>query len=116
MRWWFDLLSAALWFALALVGVVLRCRRIVRLHRIVLLAPVHPLDREYLDSVKRSTYLRLGVKMVFLIGAVIALFPSLSFLWPAWRLGVVLALGCMVAETVSVDLIRNRLARVQEAP
>lgn len=115
VRWWFDLLSAALWFALALVGIVLRCRRLVRLHRIVLPEPGHPLDREYLASVRRSTYLRLGVKVVLLLGAVVALFPSLAWLWPLWRVGVVVALALMLAETLSVDLIRNRLARVQEA-
>lgn len=110
----FNLLTAALWLALALVGIVLRCRRLVRLHRIRLPEPVHPLDVDYLANVKRSTYLRLAVKVVFLIGATIALFPALAFLWPVWRIGVVLALACMVAETLGVDMIRNRLARVQE--
>lgn len=112
-RDWFDLLTAALWFTLAAVGIVLRCRRLVRLHRIVLPEPVHPLDVEYLASVKRSTYLRLITKTVFVIGALIALFHLPLF--EVWRVGVVLILGLMIMETVGVDQVRNRLARVQEA-
>jgi hypothetical protein len=109
----FDLLTAALWFALSAVGIVLRVRRLVRLHRIRLPEPIDPKDREYLASVKRSTYLRLGVKVVFLIGALITLF-NLP-LWWAWRLGIVAALFFMIWETVSVDHVRDRLGRSAEA-
>jgi hypothetical protein len=76
--------------------------------------PVHPLDIEYLAAVRRSTYLRLGVKVVFLIGSLIMLFDLPLF--ALWRVGVVLALTFMLAETLGVDMIRNRLARVQESP
>lgn len=113
VRWWFDLISASLWFALSAVGIVLRCRRLVRLHRIVLPDPVDSRDADYLASVKRSTYLRLGVKVVFLIGSTIALF-HLPLFW-AWRVGVVAALGFMVFETVNVDRVRDRLARIEAA-
>lgn len=106
---WFDFLTAALWFALALVGACLRVRRLARLHRIRLVEPVDSDDVAYLASVKRSTWLRLGVKLVFLIGSLIALFNLPLF--GAWRIGVVLALAFMVAETVGVDRVRDRLGR-----
>lgn len=110
----FDLVTAALWFLLAAVGIVLRLRRLVRLRTIVLVDPSSARDREYLASVKRSTLLRLGVKVVFLLGSMIALF-DVSALWPVWRIGIVTALACMLAETLSVDATRDRLGRAAEA-
>jgi hypothetical protein len=111
--YWFDLLSASIWFALSAVGIVLRVRRLMALRRIVLVEPIDPKDVEYLASITRSTYLRLGVKVVFLIGSLIALFhlPLFGF----WRLGIILALGFMIFETVGVDRIRARLAAENEA-
>lgn len=109
-RWAFDMGTAALWFFLAALGVVLRVRRLIRLHRIVLVEPADPRDVAYLASVKRSTVLRLGVKVVFLIGAAVPLF-HLADLWPVWRIGVVVALVFMLTETVGVDAIRDRLGR-----
>ena len=108
-RTWFDLITATIWFLFACAGIVLRGRRIVRLNRIRLIEPVHPSDAGYLASVKRSTHLRFGVKFVFLLGALIALFglPLFEF----WRLGVVAALALMLMETLSVDQVRERLAR-----
>lgn len=108
---WLDFLSASLWFILATVGIVLRVRRLVRLHQIRLREPVSPIDAEYLASVKRSTYLRLGVKVVFLIGSLVALFQIPLTFW-AWRAAVVLMLALMILETVGVDRIRARLARM----
>lgn len=110
----FDLLTATLWFALSLVGVVLRVRRLLRLHRIRLAEPVHPLDAEYLASIKRSTGLRLFVKVAFLVGSLVALL-NLPWLWPFWRVMVVLALAAMVTETVTVDRVRDRLGRALES-
>ena len=110
--WAFDFLTAALWFTLAAAGVVLRVRRLLRLRRIVLVETADERDRAYLASVKRSTWLRLFVKVVFLIGALIALFHLP--LWGAWRLGVLAALGFMIYETLSVDHIRDRLGRAAE--
>lgn len=110
---WFDLLTAATWFTLSAVGIVLRTRRLIALRRIVLPEPLDPKDVEYLAAIKRSTYLRLGVKVVFLIGSLIALFHLP--LWGVWRLGVLLALGFMIWETLSVDAIRNRLGQGPEA-
>lgn len=110
---WFDLLTAALWLALALVGVVLRVRRSVRLYRIELAPPIDADDAAYLASEKRAAYLRIGVKVVFLIGALIAVF-DLAWLWPAWRIGVVLALFFLVRETVGVDDTRRQLGRAVE--
>ena len=107
----FDLTTALAWLLLAATGIILRTRRLVRLHRIKLLEPIDPKDIEYLASVKRSTYLRLMVKIVFLIGAMIALF-DLTLLWPVWRMGIVAALGFMIWETLSVDMIRYRLGRM----
>lgn len=109
----FDLITAAVWFTLAAIGVMRRIQRLIRLNRIVLPLPLNVSDADYLASVKRSTYLRLGVKVVLLIGALIALFGLPLF--ELWRLGIVLALVFMNAETVSVDQVRDRLGRSQEA-
>lgn len=110
MRWWFDTVTLALWFALAAVGIALRCRRLYRLYRVILPAPIDPDDVAYLRQVIRSTYLRLVVKATFLVGAVLAL-TDVPWLWPAWRLLVILALACMLAETAGVDHARARLSR-----
>lgn len=112
--WWFDLLSASLWFAMSAVGIVLRTLRLRRLHRIVLAPNADQDDRDYLTQIVRSTWLRLGVKVVFLLGSLIALFNLPLF--GLWRIGIVLALGFMLWETVSVDRVRDRLAhdRVEE--
>lgn len=108
-RTWFDLLTASLWFVLASAGIVLRIRRVMRLNAIRLIEPIHPSDADYLASVKRSTYLRLGVKVVLLLGSLIALFGLPLF--ELWRMGLVLALVFMLIETLSVDNVRERLAR-----
>jgi hypothetical protein len=108
----FDLTTAALWFGLAAFGIVRRVRRLIHLHQIILVKPEHPRDVDYLDSVKRSTMLRLGVKFVFLIGACIALFHLPVI--PLWRVGVILALIFMSWETASVDRIRDRLGSAAE--
>lgn len=105
----FDLITAAIWFVLALIGVVRRIQRLVRLNRIVLPLPLDESDADYLGSVKRSTYLRLGVKVVLLIGSLIALFGLPLF--EVWRISLVVALVFMNIETVSVDKVRDRLGR-----
>ncbi len=107
----FDAVTAIMWLMLAATGVVLRTRRLLRLRRIALVAPVDPEDARYLALVKRSTYLRLIVKVVFCIGALLALF-DLWFLWPLWRLGIIVALSFMLIETISVDRVRDRLGRL----
>lgn len=109
-RSFFDLITAFLWFLEASAGIGLRIRRLSRLNHIRLIEPVDPSDADYLASVKRSTYLRLGVKIVLWLGSLIALFqlPLFEF----WRMGLVLALAFMLAETLSVDNVRERLARV----
>lgn len=112
LMWWFDLVSAALWFTLAAVGIVLRTRRLIRLRRIVLVEPASDRDRDYLASVKRSTYLRLFVKFVFLVGALIALFHVPLF--GLWRVGLIAALAFMIWETINVDSVRDRLGRSAE--
>ena len=106
----FDLITAALWFTLAALGIALRCRRMLRLRQIVLVEPVDQRDADYLASIRRSTYLRMLVKFVFLVGALIALF-GLTWLWPIWRIGIVAALVFMLLETMSVDMIRDRLGK-----
>ncbi len=105
----FDLITAALVFVLSVYGIFRRCHRLYHLNRIELVEPIHQYDLDYLASIKQSTYLRLGVKLVFLTGALIMLFDLPLF--EVWRLGIVLALAFMNAETVSVDKIRERLAR-----
>lgn len=110
----FDLMTAALWFALAALGIFRRVRRLIHLNRIILVKPVHPRDVDYLRSVKRSTWLRLGVKIVFFIGSLIALFHLPVFI--AWRIGVITALVLMDLETASVDRVRERLGKAAEEP
>lgn len=102
--------TAFAWFVLALVGILLRVRRLGRLNQIILPKPEEPEDVKYLRSVKRSTYLRLATKVVLLIGATIALFQLFDF-YLVWRGSVILILVLMIAETRSVDLIRAYLAR-----
>lgn len=111
-----DMLTAAAWLAMALVGIALRIRRVWRLRDIVV---TDPEDAAYLATVRRSTYLRLVTKAVLAMGAVLALsqigtvattaHPALFW---AWRVGLLVALGCMIAETLSVDRVRDRLGRM----
>lgn len=110
LRGWFDLITAALWLALAGVGIILRLRRSTRLHRIRLDGSADPLDAAYLASERWAAFLRLWVKIVFFIGALIALF-DLNVLWPVWRIGVVLALFFLVQETNGIDRTRQRIGR-----
>lgn len=101
--------TALLWVLLAVAGVFRRLRRIGRLNQIVLPEPYEQEDLDYLASVKRSTYLRLGVKCVLLLGGLIALFQATEYLL-IWRVGVIVALALMDFETVNVDAVRRRLA------
>ncbi len=110
VREWYDLITAHLWLLLAAFGIVLRFRRLLRLNRIVLVEPVDPRDQMYLAQIKKSTYLRLGVKSVLLTGALIAVF-DLNELWWLWRAGICLALTLMVLETTSVDHVRGVLGK-----
>lgn len=116
-----DMLTAAAWLALALVGIALRLRRLWRLRAVVV---DDETDRAYLALVKRSTYLRLWVKVVFALGALtalshlgtsVAMHESPWMFW-SWRAGILTALGCMIAETISVDRTRSRLGRGWERP
>ncbi len=108
----FDLCTAAIIFALAAMGIFRRVRRLLALSRIILVEPVDQRDVDYLDSIKRSTYLRLGVKVVFFIGSLIMLFNLPLF--EVWRAAVILALVFMNAETASVDRVRDRLGKAAE--
>ena len=108
LAFWADLLTTALWIALAVVGIGLRVRRLRRLHRIVLPEPLDPADVDYLASVTRSTWLRLGTKAVLLIGGLTALTHLPVAFW-FWRLSVNAILVLMLVETVSVDRVRERL-------
>jgi uncharacterized membrane protein len=101
--------TALLWPLLAALGVVRRTRRLIGLNRIILPDPVEREDLDYLDSVKRSTYLRLTVKVVLLMGGLIALFQAPEYLL-FWRFGIIAVLVLMDVETVNVDAVRQRLA------
>jgi hypothetical protein len=109
---WFELAergTAIVWVALAIWGVFRRLRRLERLGRIILPEPLEQEDVDYLVSVKRSTHIRLTVKVVFLIGGTIALFHLTDYLL-FWRAGVLLSLLLMDFETINVDAVRQRLA------
>lgn len=109
---WFFLFergTAMAWVALAILGVFRRLRRLERLGQIILPTPLEQEDVDYLASVKRSTYLRLFVKVILLLGGMIALFHLMEYVL-LWRFGIIAALIFMGAETVSVDNIRRRLA------
>ena len=60
-------------------------------------------------SVRHSTYIRLGVKVVLLIGGMIALFHLMEYVL-LWRAGVIIMLIAMALETLNVDRVRQRLA------
>lgn len=111
-RDWFDFATAALVFILSIVGIIRRCSRLVRLYRIRLVKPVRYTDLAYLASIKRSTYLRLSVKITFFIGSLIMLFQLPLF--EVWRGSIVLALIFMNLETASVDRVRERLGSAAE--
>jgi hypothetical protein len=107
----FDVVTAVMTLLLSATGIVLRTRRLVRLRRVVLVRPVDLRDVAYLASVKRSTILRMAVKCVFFLGAILMLFEP-PYLWAAWRVSIVVVLVFMLIETLSVDTIRDRLGRV----
>ena len=119
---WLDGATVALWIAMALVGVA---RRLVRLRRLRALdgAFSAPADRDYLASVVRSTHLRLYVKVAFLAFGGVGLLtvgrhPLLHeapLLFLAVRLLALSVLAAMLAETISVDRVRERLARRGDA-
>jgi hypothetical protein len=102
--------TALAWFLLALLGIALRMRRLYHLNRIILPKPEQQEDVDYLRSVKRSTYYRLGVKFALLIGSMIALFQIFE-LFLVWRVAIIIALILMALETTNVDSVRARLAR-----
>lgn len=106
--------TALVWVLLAAYGVFRRVRRLQRLNQIILPEPVEQEDVEYLASIKRSTYLRMGVKIVLLIGGCVALFNLMGYVL-IWRFGVLLMLVFMDTETASVDRIRERLALSAQA-
>lgn len=110
----FDLATAAAIFLLALLGIFLRVRRMINLNRIILVEPIDQRDIDYLASVKRSTWLRLGTKVVFFLGSLIMLF-DLDALWAFWRIGIVVSLVLMAVETHSVDTVRDRLGKAAES-
>lgn len=112
----FGVVTAWLVLLLSALGIVLRVRRLVRLHRIVLVQPADPRDVQYLRQTYVSTYLRLLVKVVLFIGGVLMVFDgALDWLWPIWRLGLVGALVAMIAETLSVDATRMRLGKAAKS-
>jgi hypothetical protein len=106
----FDVVTALMTLLLSSAGIVLRTRRLVRLRRTVLVTPVDPRDVAYLASVKRSTLLRMAVKCIFFIGAILMLFDP-PYVWAVWRVSIVVVLVFMLGETLSVDTIRDRLGR-----
>lgn len=106
---WLDFGTAVLWLVLALVGIGLRIRRLLIYRSLVATTPA---DQAYLASIKRSTYFRLSVKLVLLVGAVAAV---LGVVVPpvATRVGILIMLILMLSETSIVDAIRARLGREQ---
>lgn len=111
MEWFalFERGTAMAWVALAILGIFRRVRRLEHLSRIILPQPLEQEDVDYLASVKRSTYLRLGVKVVLLLGGMIALFHLTEYVL-LWRTGIIVALMLMDFETSNVDNVRQRLA------
>ena len=93
--------------ALAAYGLVRRFRRLRRLNHLRLPKPEQQEDVDYLQSVKRSTYLRLISKTLLATGVFATLIGMpLSVL----EMCLVGTLVSMDIETVSVDKIRQRLA------
>ena len=93
--------------ALAAYGLVRRFRRLRRLNHLRLPKPEQQEDVDYLQSVKRSTYLRLASKTSLAAGISATLLGAPFIVLACCLLGV---LVFMDIETVSVDKIRQRLA------
>lgn len=104
---WYDLITGVAILVLSLIGIALRIRRIRRNGRIVLPEPADPADVAYLRTIKKSTSLRLFVKVVFLVGGLIMVFDLPLFM--LWRAMIIGALAAMIMETASVDYVRDRL-------
>lgn len=110
----FDFWTGIIILAMAMAGIILRIRRTARLRQVVLPSPPNELDAEVLAAKLLSSYLRLAVKVVFVLLGVMVVFDA-DWLWAVWRLGVIAVLGLLIWEAERVDRVRDHLARAAES-
>ncbi len=108
-----ERVTAYLWVAVSLLGLVLRIRRLWILSK---LSYDDPRDRDYLATVVGSSILRLVVKCLLLFGGVLAVWldPSVpaegqGVLFWIWRVGAISIPVLLLIEDVRVDRMRRRL-------
>lgn len=112
-----ERLTALLWMLLAFGGILLRLRRLAILYAFEC---TDEWDRRYHRSVIRSSWLRLSVKIVFLLGGALAwkvnpavpASPDDLFFW-CWRGGILVILTVLLTEDLNVDRMRRLLGTLQ---
>lgn len=108
-----ERMTAFCWIVLAVGGIVLRLRRLAILYSF---RCTDPWDVRYHHSVIRSSWLRLAVKIVFLLGGGLAYWldpsvpapPADAFFW-CWRVGILLILMVLLTEDLNVERMRRML-------
>ncbi len=117
-----ERLSAWIWLLLAVIGLVIRSRRLWILHQWTY---DDPDDQRYLRGVIRSSWLRWGVKFTLLLGGLLAVtqgalaytvapglpIGDLATLFWAWRTCVIVVLILLTIEDLNVEQLRTNLGR-----
>lgn len=112
-----ERVTAALWVLLAVAGISLRIRRLRILRAFTC---DDPADRRYHQSVIRSSYYRLGAKVILLFGGALAwwvdpVVPESAVVWLfwGWRLGMLGVLILLLIEDLNVDRVRRLLGTLE---
>jgi hypothetical protein len=113
----FERISAVLWVLIAAAGLLIRIRRLWILSRLVY---SDPKDQAYLRTVIVSSVLRGIVKLILLVGGLLALSTNptvpdgnTGIVFWIWRSGLVIALILLLVEDLQVDQIRRRLGTLE---
>lgn len=108
-----ERLTAFLWLGTSMLGLAFR---IWRLRTLLSLSYTDPKDVAYLRTVIRSSWLRGAVKIILIVGALLAirLNPTVpegeaGILFWIWRVGLDIVPILLLAEDLGVDAIRRRL-------
>lgn len=112
-----ERITAILWVLLAVAGCSLRVRRLRILYTFTC---DDPTDRRYHHSVIRSSFYRLAVKFILLMGGVLAWWldptvpvaPVTELFW-GWRFGMLAVLLLLLIEDLNVDRMRRLLGTLE---